>query len=148
MPWQPWLPWFFKSFFSVATFLFFTFQLFNPCNLVVMNCCTVVLFYSFTILLLYSWTVGARVLKLWENVHHHHLSHFIYQTSHVTCMVSGVMCQFVFLLLFFLQIGGASCWRCCYERGLSRLFFLLTQCFINLSHFHALKNILSKIERA
>ena len=43
----------------------------------------------------------------------------------VTCDVSHVPCRmsllFLFLFLFFLQSGGASRWRVCYQRGLPRL---------------------------
>ena len=41
--------------------------------------------------------------------------------SRVTCHVSGVTCHF--FLFLFLQSGGASWWRVCYQRGLLRLVF-------------------------
>ena len=41
--------------------------------------------------------------------------------SVVTCHMSCVMCQVSFLFLFFLQSGGASWWRVCYQRSLPRL---------------------------
>ena len=46
--------------------------------------------------------------------------------SRVRCHVSGVTCQvlhviFFLYLFFFLQSGGASWWRVCYQRGLPRL---------------------------
>ena len=54
-------------------------------------------------------TIRARDLKIWEDVH---------LPPPITCQVSGVRCPFVFL-----QSGGASRWRVCYKRGLSRLVF-------------------------
>ena len=45
-----------------------------------------------------------------------------HNVSHVRCHMSGVRCQ---VSLVTCQIfGGASWWRVCYQRGLSRLVFL------------------------
>ena len=43
----------------------------------------------------------------------------------VMCYVSRVTCIFIFY--FFLQIGGASRWSVCYQRGLPRLVFFKIQ---------------------
>ena len=43
--------------------------------------------------------------------------------SHVRCHMSGVTCQVSHVTLFFLQSGGASPWRVCYQRDLPRLVF-------------------------
>ena len=55
-----------------------------------------------------------------------HISHFTFHMSYVMCQVSGVKCTFFLLIFlfsspFFGQSGGASRWRLCYPRGLSRL---------------------------
>ena len=53
-----------------------------------------------------------------------HMSSVTNQVSRVMFHVSGVTCQVssVFLVLFFLQSGGASQQRVCYQRGLHPLF--------------------------
>ena len=80
---------------------------------------------------LQSHTVRARDLKLWENVLITqpvtcHVSHVTCHMLYVTCHMSHVKCHFketkyIFVLIFFLQIGGASGWRVCYQQGLLRL---------------------------
>ena len=57
--------------------------------------------------------------------------------SHVTCHVSYVACpchmsQLLFCSYnFFLQSGGATLWRVCYQRGLPRLVFQVEYPFSN-----------------
>ena len=67
----------------------------------------------------------------------HHVSHIRCQVLFVTCDVSGVRCQvsgviIIIFFIFFLQIGGASQWRVCYQRGLPRLVSIHTGCVLIL----------------
>ena len=69
----------------------------------------------------------------------HHVSHVTCDVSQVRYHVSGVTCHIFFLFFyFFLQIGWASLWRVCYQRGLPRLVFpsCLYICCISLSLMH------------
>ena len=50
-----------------------------------------------------------------------HVSHVMCRVSLVMCHVSCVTCNYYYYIFFFLQIGGASQWRVCYQRGLPRL---------------------------
>ena len=54
-----------------------------------------------------------------------HVSRVSCQVSGVRCQVSGVTCHFFLFLYFFWQIGGASRWRVCYQRGLPRLVLII-----------------------
>ena len=71
----------------------------------------------------------------------HHVSHVKRQVSGVICQVSGVRCHVspIFVFFFFGQIGGASLWRVCYQRGIRQY---LTPC-MNLLFFKY-KNISSQ----
>ena len=83
-------------------------------------------------------TVMVRELTFWENAHPHNMSHVKCHVSHVmchmsivTCHVSHVMCNMAqlyiyFFPLFFWQIGEAFWWRVCYQWGLPRLGYSLT----------------------
>ena len=53
-----------------------------------------------------------------------HVSSVTCHMSRVTCHVSRVTCHII-LIFFFLQIGKASRWRVCLQRGLPRLVFKL-----------------------
>ena len=52
-----------------------------------------------------------------------HVSPVTCHVSHVTCHVSPVTCHMSFVFCLFLQIGGTSRWRVCYQRGLPCLIF-------------------------
>ena len=53
-----------------------------------------------------------------------HVSRVTCHVSRVMCHVSHVTCNFNFFFLQnFLQSGGASRWRVCYQQGLPRLVF-------------------------
>ena len=57
------------------------------------------------------------------------MSHVMCHMSYGMCQVAKVMCHNFFsyfnFLFIFLQSGGASRWRVCYQRGLPRLVFLI-----------------------
>ena len=73
-----------------------------------------------------------------------HVSRVTCQVSGVTCHVSRVMCHmsrvtchmsffsffsFIIYIFFCGQIGGASQWRVCYQRGLARLVYFISRLF-------------------
>ena len=49
-----------------------------------------------------------------------HVSHVRCHMAGVRCQVSGVTCDFFLLFLLLGQLGGASRWKVCYQRGLLR----------------------------
>ena len=61
---------------------------------------------------------GADILRECSSLTMCHMSHAMFQVSHVRCHMSF----FCFLLLFYFgHSGGASPWRVCYQWGLPRL---------------------------
>ena len=75
---------------------------------------------------------------IWENVHLPHLSCVMCEMSLVICHMLCVMYHMLRLtinmscvfLIYFLQCGGASWWRVCYQRGLPHLVIFILLLFI------------------
>ena len=62
------------------------------------------------------------------------MSHVTCHVSRVTCHMSRVTCHVshVIFFIFFLQSGEAYRWRVCYQRGLPRLVFFLSDIYLFL----------------
>ena len=80
-----------------------------------------------------SQAVRAGELKFWENFQPPPC--FTCHVSHVMCPVSRVRCQVSHFYLF-LQSGGASWWRVCYQRGLPRLVCVSWMLAVQLNNNH------------